>query len=70
MALGKYQMRYNNWRRFFMALEAGHELAFLPESQVRDVPKRLSSMFFTLEPQLAGEEVGHLQVLLKCCPNL
>ena len=62
--MNRYREKYNNWRRFFMAVSAGHELAFYPANQLEEVPRRVSRLLYLLEEDIGGEEITALQTRL------
>ena len=64
VSLNRYKEKYNNWRRFFHAVTAGHELAFYPANQLEEVPRRLSRLLYLLEDDVGGEEIIALQTRL------
>ena len=64
VSLNRYKEKYNGWRRFFMAVSAGHELAFYPANQLEEVPRRVSRLLYLLEEDMGGEEISALQTRL------
>ena len=61
VSMNRYKEKYNGWRRFFMAVSAGHELAFYPANQLEEVPRRVSRLLYLLEDDMGGEEITALQ---------
>ena len=64
VSLNRYKEKDNGWRRFFMAVSAGHELAFYPANQLEEVPRRVSRLLYLLEEDMGGEEISALQTRL------